>query len=93
MLEFILASCENDFEEHAKTKLEELKILIRKLIPIMKGGCYSATVAINKFQVQAVECSVIFFIIVDSISPLPILKFNAVTKYKVVHIISEKKKT
>ena len=36
----------------------------------MKGGCYCATVAINKFQVQAVECSVIFLIIVDSISPL-----------------------
>ena len=66
MLEFILASRENDYEEQEKTKHEELKILIRKLIPIMKGGCYSATVAINKFQVQAVECSVIFFIIVDS---------------------------
>ena len=73
MLEFILASRENDYEEQEKTKHEELKI--RKLIPIMKGGCYSATVAINKFQVQAVECSVIFFIIVDSISPLSILKF------------------
>ena len=70
MLEFILASLENDYEEHEKTKHEELEILTRKLIPIMQGGCYSATVAINKFQVQAVECSVIFLIIVDSISPL-----------------------
>ena len=73
MQAFILAFPENDYEEHEKTKHEELEILTRKLIPIMQGGCYSATVAINKFQVQAVECSVIFFIIVDSISPLSIL--------------------
>ena len=52
------------------TSDQELKILIRKLMPMMRGGCYSTTVAINKFQVQAVECFVVFFIIVDSISPL-----------------------
>ena len=60
------------------TSDQELKILIRKLMPMMRGGCYSTTVAINKFQVQAVECSVIFFIIVDSISPLSLLKNNLV---------------
>jgi hypothetical protein len=31
----------------------------------MRGGCYSTTVAIYKFQVQAEEFFVIFFIIVD----------------------------
>ena len=36
-----------------------------------EGGFNSATVlAINKFQVQALECFVNFLIIVDSISPL-----------------------
>ena len=53
------------------TTEQELKILIRKLMPMMKGGWYSETVsAINKFQVQSLECFVIFFIIVDSGPPL-----------------------
>ena len=52
---------------------------------MMKGGCYGATVlAINKFQVQALECFVIFFIIVDSIPPISILKVTSDQELKIL---------
>ena len=48
------------------TSEQELKILIRKLEPFIKGIVF---LAFNKLNVLYFECFILFFIIVDSIFP------------------------